>query len=132
MIMSQLKNEIRIITVKTLHAFVFISQKPVFFLMIFLITLAGGLWLRPFGPYYMGIFWLPFVTVGIIGSVLLFLAAPKRPPANREETKEMLDRIRKERQIENTAYLSFTVVMRVLAVLLAAAVVLAYLLRFFG
>ena len=105
---------------------------PVFFLAIFLITLAGGLWLRPFGPLLRGIYWLPFIVVGLIGSVLLFFAAPKRPPANRKETLEMLDRIEQEKELEQTAYLSFNVVVRVLLVLLVAAVGIAYLLRLRG
>ena len=102
---------------------------PIFFLAIFLITLAGGLWLKPIGPLGWGIYWLPFIVVGIVGSVLLFLAAPKRPPVNRRETLEMLDRIEQEKELEQTAYLSFNIVMRVLLVLLVAAVILAYLLR---
>lgn len=106
------------------------SGFPVFFLAIFLITLAGGLWLRPFGPFGLGIYWLPFIVVGIAGSILLFLAAPRRPPANRKETIEMLDRIEQEKEIEQLAYLSFNLVMRVLLVLLVVAVLLHYFLHF--
>ena len=102
----------------------------VFFLAIFLITLAGGLWLRPFGPLILGIYLLPFIIVGVAGSVLLFLAAPKRPPVNRKETIQMLERIEQEKELEHLAYLSFNLVMRVLLVLLTAAVLLNYLLRF--
>ena len=99
---------------------------PVFFLAIFLITLAGGLWLRPFGPLGLGIYWLPFIVVGIVGSILLFLAAPRRPPANRRETIDMLDRIEQEKELEQLAYLSFNLLMRVLLILLVVAVLAYY------
>lgn len=102
---------------------------PIFFAMIFLITLAGGLWLRPFGPLHWGVYWLPFMVIGIIGTVLLCLAAPKRPPANRDETIDLLERIRREEELETSAYLSFNVVMRVLLFLLLFSVLLAYLRR---
>lgn len=105
------------------------SGFPVFFLAIFLITLAGGLWLRPFGPSGMGIYWLPFIVVGIIGSVLLFLAAPRRPPANRKETLDLLERMEHEQEFERLAYLSFNMVMRVLLVLLLVAVLLYFFLH---
>lgn len=102
---------------------------PLFFLVIFLITLAGGLWLKPFGPLYWGVYWLPFIVVGIIGSVLLFLAAPKRPPFNRKETLEMLERIEKEKELERMAHLSFNMVIQVLVIILIVSVVLHYLLQ---
>ena len=105
------------------------SGFPVFFLTIFLITLAGGLLLRPFGPLGWGIYWLPFIVVGIVGSILLFLAAPRRPPANRKETIDMLDRIEQEKELEQLAYLSFNLVMRVLLVLLLVAILLHYFLH---
>lgn len=101
---------------------------PLFFLAIFLITLAGGLWFRPLGPLGWGIYWLPFILVGLLGSVLLFFAAPKRPPANRRETLDLLDKVEQEEELERLAYLSFNVVMRVLLVLLIVAVLLHYLL----
>lgn len=105
------------------------SGFPVFFLVIFLITLAGGLWLRPFGPLGLGVYWLPFIVVGIAGSLLLFLAAPRRPPVNRKQTIEMLDRVEQEKELERLAYLSFNVVIRVLLIILVIAVLVNYLLR---
>ena len=105
------------------------SGFPVFFLAIFLITLAGGLWLRPFGPLGLGVYWLPFIVVGIAGSILLFLAAPRRPPVNRKQTIEMLERVEQEKELEHLAYLSFNVVIRVLLIILVIAVLINYLLR---
>jgi len=105
------------------------SGFPIFFLAIFLITLAGGLWLRPFGPMVLGIYWLPFIVVGVVGSILLFLAAPRRPPENRRETIEMLDRIEHEKELERLAHLSLNLMTRVLLVILAAAVFLNVILR---
>ena len=77
------------------------------FVTIFLITLAGGLWLVPAGPYTRGLFWLPFIVVGALGSYILYLKAPRKPPQCREETLETLDRIAKSKQLEKLTYLTF-------------------------
>lgn len=42
----------------------------IFFLMIFLFTLVGGLWFQPFGPAHWGGVWVPMV-VGLAGAPLL-------------------------------------------------------------
>jgi hypothetical protein len=52
-----------------------------FFMIIFLVAWAAGLWLTPAGPVYWDTAWLPILITGIL--VALFLAAatpPKRPP----------------------------------------------------
>jgi hypothetical protein len=65
------------------------------FVTVFLITLAGGLWLSPAGPYTRGLYWLPFIVVGGLGSYILYLRAPRKPPHNREETIKTLKAIGK-------------------------------------
>jgi hypothetical protein len=64
-----------------------------FFLIIFLAAWAGGLWLYPFGPALWGSFWLSFLVVGLIFSILLAAFIPSRRPRTRieaiqEEQKE--------------------------------------------
>ena len=42
-----------------------------FFLILFLATWAGGMWITPFGPVWQGIVWLPFIFVGLLLALLL-------------------------------------------------------------
>ena len=77
------------------------------FITIFLITLAGGLWLTPAGPYTRGLYWLPFIVVGGLGSYILYLRAPRKPPHSRKETIETLDRIAESKQLEKLTYMTF-------------------------
>jgi len=48
-----------------------------FFLVLFLATWAGGVWITPFGPVWWGISWLPFIFVGLV--IALLLTATMRP-----------------------------------------------------
>ena len=98
------------------------------FVTIFLITLAGGLWLVPAGPYTRGLFWLPFIVVGALGSYILYLKAPRKPPQCREETLETLDRIAKSKQLEKLTYLTFDLFFWIFFALLLAVI----LIKFFG
>lgn len=41
------------------------------FLVLLLVTWAGGIWIRPFGPAFMGVSWLPFLLAGVIAAFLL-------------------------------------------------------------
>ncbi len=43
----------------------------VVFLIILLAAWAGGLWLTPFGPLFMGAHWLPVVIVAVLTALLL-------------------------------------------------------------
>ena len=63
----------------------------IFFLIIFLFSWAGGVWLVPFGPVIGGEYWLPFLVVAIF--IAIFLAAavppePRRPMSAAEEAEE--------------------------------------------
>jgi hypothetical protein len=46
------------------------------FFVIFLATWAGGIWLLPFGRPLGGVYWLPFLMVGIIFALLLSSIVP--------------------------------------------------------
>ena|ERR1035437_2807489 len=48
-----------------------------FFLILFMATLAGHYWVVPFGPILWGVAWLPLIFIGII-SALLFVAPSPR------------------------------------------------------
>ncbi|MGM0382279.1 MAG: hypothetical protein ACQEQO_02110 [Thermodesulfobacteriota bacterium] len=49
------------------------------FIIIFLVSWAGGIWLYPVGPLLLGTHWLPFLFVGIIFSLLIGLLASSNP-----------------------------------------------------
>jgi hypothetical protein len=73
-----------------------------FFLILFLATWAGGLWLTPIGPLWWGVPWLSFFLVALIVGLLLAALTPDRrrrpyarstePPGRRQaETAIALD-----------------------------------------
>lgn len=100
-----------------------------FFLLIFLATWAGGIWLSPFGPDIWGVYWLPFLGVGLITVLLLSAFAPRHPPGDRHETLDMLDKIKEEKEFKRVAGISMGILFVALIVVLFLAVVLRYLTR---
>jgi len=48
------------------------------FVIIFLATWAGGVWLVPFGPLAWGVAWLPFLLVALFVALLIFALVPPR------------------------------------------------------
>lgn len=99
-----------------------------FFLIIFMVTWAGGVWLMPFGPQVMGIHWLPFILVGLAGAVAVSFWAERRYPRNRRETIDLLERIEEGRELEKMTYLSLNILFWIVLFVLLTAVVLHYIL----
>lgn len=67
---------------------------PIFFVLIFLVAWAGGVWVTPIGPPVWGLYWIPFLAVAILFSLLLAAATPPdKPPQSRieawEQTRDM-------------------------------------------
>jgi hypothetical protein len=58
------------------------------FLLIFLISWAGGVWLPQSGPVWRGGYWLPFLLTAFFVVMLLFAMAPLDPPRTREQAIE--------------------------------------------
>jgi len=58
----------------------------IFFLVIFLASWAGGLWISPAGPVFLGIYWLPILFFSFIFAVLLASAVPPERPEPKVET----------------------------------------------
>jgi peptidoglycan/LPS O-acetylase OafA/YrhL len=50
----------------------------IFFVIVLLAALAGGLWARPFGPAVWGVYWAPFLVFGLIIALVIAAAAPPR------------------------------------------------------
>jgi type VI protein secretion system component VasK len=71
-----------------------------FFIILFLATWAGGLWIHPVGPPTWGVPWLSFLIVGFILAIMLAALIPPAPrnrpvagegrPESEEEKKEMV------------------------------------------
>jgi hypothetical protein len=97
-----------------------------FFLILFLATWAGGMWIGPFGPSFRGIFWLPFVLVAVLVGFFLAAIAPRRPPSSRIETLEMLEEIEKQRRLEKLTYISFGVFFWVALFALITMIIVRY------
>jgi hypothetical protein len=97
------------------------------FTVIFLATWAGGLWTRPIGPAFRGVYWLPFVLVGLLCALFLFTTKHRKPPPhNRPETIELLERIEEERELEKITYFSVTVLFWVLLFSLIGIIIIGY------
>jgi hypothetical protein len=98
------------------------------FLLIFLATWAGGVWLQPFGPVLWGVHWLAFVLIGVIIALFLAVTGPGPGPRGRKETIEMLERIDKERKLERATYVALGLLFWILFGVLAAAIFVRYIL----
>ncbi len=96
------------------------------FLIIFLITWAGGLWLKPFGPALWGIYWLPFLLTGLVVFLTLLIFSPPRPLRGRQETLDMLERAEQRKELEEVTYITFNLFFWILLLLLVAAIILRY------
>lgn len=92
-----------------------------FFLVLFLTSWAGGVWLTPFGPPLFGVSWLSFLFIGLFVALLLIaLIPPVRPPQTLEEA-----RVQAETEAE-TAFI-VDVFFWILLIGLLVAIVAAYL-----
>lgn len=47
-----------------------------FFLTLFFVMWAGGLWIYPIGPYIWGVSWVPLFVIGLVAGLLLTAIAP--------------------------------------------------------
>jgi len=98
-----------------------------FFLIIFLGTWAGGVWVRPFGPLMWGISWLPFILSGLIFVLILAISAPRRTPRSRHETLRMLERIEREKELHQSTYITLSSFFWILLFVLTILIITRYL-----
>jgi hypothetical protein len=59
------------------------ANTVVFFAVVFLTAWAGGMWLQPLGPSLWGMYWVPFMFVGLLVALLLAAATPSNRPTPR-------------------------------------------------
>jgi peptidoglycan/LPS O-acetylase OafA/YrhL len=76
----------------------------VFFLVVFLAAWAGGIWITPAGPKFLGIYWLSFLAVGIIFALLFEVISGLSRPRQRLPDKEVK---REAEEIQTELSLSF-------------------------
>ncbi|MCF8145810.1 MAG: hypothetical protein K9N21_18020 [Deltaproteobacteria bacterium] len=94
------------------------------FLLIFLAIWAGGVWIRPFGPTLWGLHWLVFVLAGLMIGLLLIIILPRKPPAGRHETLNMLERVELEKELETLTYITLNIFFWILIIGLVIAIIL--------
>ncbi|MBD3308117.1 hypothetical protein GF339_16860 [candidate division KSB3 bacterium] len=69
-----------------------------FFVILFLATWATGIWITPIGPMVGGVFWFPFVWVGVIYALLLTAFIPPRDRRSSASRHEKARQAEKERR----------------------------------
>jgi hypothetical protein len=92
-----------------------------FFLVVFLAAWAGGLWISPAGPMFVGIYWLPMILVAFVFAILL---AGVGGPASRGPKVETISEVKEQ---ETAAERAFDVFFWVLLISLILIIVLGYL-----
>jgi hypothetical protein len=97
----------------------------IFFLVLFLATWAGGVWMTPMGGAIWGVHWFPFLLTAIIVALLLAAAtAAQGEPA--DSTMEFMDEAKMERERRATAA-AFGVFFWILLLALGISIVVRYL-----
>jgi uncharacterized membrane protein len=97
------------------------SSVLVFFLVVFLAAWAGGLWVSPAGPVFLGIYWLPILLLSFLVALLLAAVPPRRPP-HVKTISEAKEELREERATER----AFDTFFWVMLIGFAIVIVLGY------
>ena len=97
------------------------------FLIVFVATWAGGVWIRPFGPPIGGVYWLTFVLAGIIGVGLIGLFTPQRPPHGRHETLEKLEQVKQSEELQQVTTMTLGVLFWLVLCIFVLAIVFRYI-----
>jgi hypothetical protein len=91
------------------------------FVIIFLASWAGGVWLHPFGAALWGTYWLPFLVVGLIFSLLLGALVSSSP-----STVEVVEPQKEEAQ-RRKAIIALGIFFWILLGILIIAIIVHYL-----
>jgi hypothetical protein len=97
------------------------------FLIVFLATWSGGVWIKPIGPSLWGIHWLGFFLVGIMVGLIMAVFSYQKPPMGRHETLAMLERMEERERLREATYITLSLFVWVLLIALIVAVILRYL-----
>jgi hypothetical protein len=82
--------------------------------------------MKPFGPVLWGIHWLSFLFVGAVVALILAVAQSRPKPQGREETIEMLERMKQQREVEQVVWVTLTIFFWVLVLALLIAIIFRY------
>jgi thiol:disulfide interchange protein len=96
------------------------------FLIVFVATWAGGVWIRPFGPPVKGVYWLTFALAGIIAVGLIGLFTPQRPPHGRHETLEKLEQVKRSEELQQATTMTLGLLFWLVLSILVLAIVFRY------
>jgi hypothetical protein len=98
------------------------------FVIVFLVTWAGGVWLRPFGPTLWGVYWFGFLLAGLFILLLLAIFIPQKPVRGRRETLDILEKVARKRELDTFTYITLGVFFWILLAALIIAIMFRYLL----
>src|SRR2546423_1401947 len=110
-----------IVALLILLIFSLFSKRPmsglwIFFLIIFLATWAGQLWITPFGPIVWGVSWIPLFIVALFFSFLIFALLPPVVVVTKAE----------ENKAEEGAAMVFGTFFWIMLILLIASIIAGY------
>ena len=97
------------------------------FLLVFVATWAGGIWLRPVWPSIAGVRWVQFLISGLIVVGLMWLFIPGRPPHGRRETLDKLVQFRQGKLLEQATYVTLGTLFWMILVIFMVAIAIRYL-----
>ena len=94
-----------------------------FFILVFLASWLGGVWISPVGPRLWGIYLFPFLMMGLLFALLLAATAPVRPPHARRET---LAQAREEPTVDQDTFVVLNLFYWVLLIALVVSILAHY------
>ncbi|MGD8523109.1 MAG: hypothetical protein PVF56_18320 [Desulfobacterales bacterium] len=100
-----------------------------FFLIILMATWAGGIWLKPFGPAFEEIRWMPFLALGLYFAIFITLFGTRKPPHGRHETLDKQEEIAQERKLEKVTYVTLSAFFWVVLLTLLVVIFIRYVMR---
>lgn len=74
----------------------------VFFIIVLLAAWAGGVWLNPVGPPFLGVHWVSFLLVGLLIALLLAAAIPPKDSQSTVEIVEPGEQLKEQKALART------------------------------
>ena len=109
--------------VAVIFTYIFKNKNPwSFFLIIFLASWTAQLWIVPVGPRFLGVFWIPILTVGVFFAYILSLtlAKPENP------RKEIIEKQVGVETDEDKTSIAFGAIFWILLLILTIAIIIGY------
>ncbi|MCG3112743.1 MAG: hypothetical protein MCM46_13085 [Candidatus Manganitrophus sp. SB1] len=94
-----------------------------FFILVFLASWLGGVWITPAGPRVWGVSPFPFLLMGLLFALLLAATAPIRPPRARRQT---LAEAREEPTVEEGTFVVLNFFYWILLIALLVSILARY------